>query len=125
MRLGRILLAAVLALSASPALAEVSDKIPSLADLWMWAGGFILAALMLALWRALVGLVVVPFAALRAWGGHAMVSDAHLGPAILQEQGEAYVRAVYASGAASVTGAALAVAFVMLWRLRAGTGAGD
>jgi len=118
MRLHRAALGLALAASASPALAEVGDKIPSLAALWGWAAGFTLAALLLALWRPAAGLVVLPLAVLWVWGGHDMVSDAHLGPAILQEQGEAYVRAVYWSGIAGLIGPLLAVLAVALWRGR-------
>lgn len=118
MRWHHATLSLALAASASPALAEVSDKIPSFAALWGWSAGFTLAALLLALWRPVAGLVVLPLAALWAWGGHDMVSDAHLGPAILQEQSEAYVHAVYWSGIAGLIGPLLAVLAVALWRVR-------
>lgn len=118
MRWHRAALGLVMAISGSPALAEVSDKIPTLAGLWGWATGFTLAALLLALWRPAAGLLVLPLAVLWAWGGHDMVSDAHVGPAILAEQGEAYVRAVYWSGLAGVVGPLLAVLAAVLWRAR-------
>ena len=112
------LLGVLLALSASPALAEVSDKIPSLANLWLWAAGFTLAALLLAWRRPVAGLAVVPFAAFWAWSGHEMLSDPWVGPAILREQGRAYVQAVYWSAAAGVTGPLLVAALALWLRLR-------
>ncbi|HEY6965364.1 MAG TPA: hypothetical protein VI407_09110 [Erythrobacter sp.] len=118
MRWHRAALGLVLATSGSPALAELSDKIPTLTGLWCWAAGFTLAALLLALWRPAAGLLALPLAVLWAWGGHDMVSDAHLGPAILAEQGSDYVSAVYASAAAGVIGPLLAVLAIALWRAR-------
>lgn len=118
MRLRPILPAALLAVAASPALAEVSDKIPAPGGLWGWAAGFTLAALLLALWRPAAGLVVVPLAALHAWGGYAMVSDIHLGPAILHEQGEGYVRMVHQSSALGVIGPLVMVLLVATYRQR-------
>lgn len=118
MRLHRAVIALALALPASPALAEVSDKIPGPGWLWGSAIAFTLAALLLSLWRPAAGLAVVPLAALMAWGGYDMVTDPDLGPAIVQGQGEAYVRAVHASGALGVIGPLLAVALVLLWHRR-------
>lgn len=118
MRWHRAGLGLLLAISGSSALAEVSDKIPTLTGLWGWAAGFTLAALLLALWRPAAGLLMLPLAVLWAWGGHDMVSDADLGPAILAEQGEAYVRAVYWSAAVGVVGPLLVVALAALLRRR-------
>lgn len=110
---------------ASPAWAEVSDKIPTPEGLWGWAIGFNLAALALSLFRPVLGLAVIPIAALFAWGGHDMLSDVHLGAAILEEQGTAYFRTVYATGAVGVIGPAAIVAIVAAIRRRSiRTGAG-
>lgn len=106
-------------LAASPAWAEVSDKIPTFAGLWYWTICFNLAALLLALFRPALGLAVIPLAAFWAWGGHDMVSDAHVGAAILHEQGVGYVRTVYVSGAIGVIGPAVIVAMIAAIRHRA------
>jgi hypothetical protein len=97
---------------ASPAWAEVSDKIATPTGLWGWAAGFAFAALLLSLWRPALGLAVIPLAAFYAWAGHEMVSDAHIGPAILREQGEGYVQTVYLSGAAGVIAPLVVVAIL-------------
>lgn len=85
MRTRHVVAGMMVALAASPAWAEVSDKIPTPEDLWGWAIGFNLAALVLSLWRPAAGLTVIPLAVFYAWAGHEMVSDAHVGVAILQE----------------------------------------
>jgi hypothetical protein len=109
----------IMTLVAAPAWAEVSDKIPSLEGMWGWAIGFNLAAALLSLWRLALGLGVLPLAVFYAWGGHELVSDAHVGPAILREQGVGYVAQVYASGAAGVIGPLLIVAVIAAVRHRA------
>ena len=106
------------ALTASPAWAEVSDKIATPTGLWGWAAGFGLVALLLSLWRSAFGLAVIPLAVVYAWAGHEMVSDAHVGPAILREQGEGYVQTVYLSGVAGVIAPMVVVAIVAAVRAR-------
>lgn len=105
--------------AASAASAEVSDKIPTIQGFWGWAAGFNIAALLFSVWRTPLGLAVVPLAALYAWAGHEMVSDRHLGPAILQEQGVQYVQHVYASGALGALGPMLIVGLIAVYRDRA------
>ena len=106
-------------ISASPALAEVSDKIPSLTNLWAWAFAWNAIALLLGWKRPLMGLLVVPFAAFLAWGGHDMVTGAAIGPAILREQGQGYVDTVYLTGAIGVIGPVLLVLALAAWRAKA------
>ena len=106
------------ACAAAPAWAEVSDKIATPTGMWGWATGFALAALLLALWRPALGLAVIPLATIYAWAGHEMVSDAHIGSAILSEQGEGYVRTVYLSGAAGVIAPLVVVAIIAAVRAR-------
>ena len=106
------------ACAASPAWGEVSDKIASPTGLWGWVAGFAFAALLLALWRPALGLAVIPLAAFYAWAGHEMVSDAHIGPAILKEQGEDYVQTVYLSGAAGVIAPLVVVAILAAVRAK-------
>lgn len=118
MRTGQVVAGLLVALVASPAWAEVSDKIQSLEAMWAWAVGFNLAAFLLSLWRSPIGIVVVPVAAFYAWAGHEMVSDPHVGPAILQERGAGYVEQVYASGAVGVIGPLLIAALIAAYRQR-------
>lgn len=69
-------------LVASPAVAEVADKVPSLGWRWGWALGLCATTLLLELWRKRRGLLVVPVGALLARGGHEELSDPYVGPAI-------------------------------------------
>jgi hypothetical protein len=119
MRTRHVVSGLLMALAASPAWAEVSDKIPSLEGMWVWAVGFNLAAALLSLWRPAIGLAVAPVAAFYAWAGHEMVSDPHVGRAILKEQGEGYVEQVYASGVVGVIGPLLIVGLIAALRQRA------
>jgi hypothetical protein len=91
-------------LIASPAAAEVADKEPSMAVLWAWALAFNVIALLLALVRRWLGLIVVPFTAFFAWAVHSELSDPFVGPAILEELGPGYVIGSYFSVAFGLLG---------------------
>ncbi len=109
MSLRGAVLAVLLFTFATPALAEVSDKIPSVGAMWGWAIGLIALALLLGWKRPAMGLLVVPIAAINAWGGYEMVTGDFIGRAILREQGHSYVDTVYLTGAIGVIGPLLAV----------------
>jgi hypothetical protein len=79
------------------AFAEVSDKMPSVARIWIQGGivgavGFFIARY--RLWAGLVfGLVTIFFCI----GTYGLISDPFVGPAIKAEQGNPYLFAVYGS----------------------------
>lgn len=103
-------------LIASPACAEVADKIASLGALWTWTLGLNIAAFLLAFVRPLLGLIVVPFAAFLAWGAYEEMSDPYVGPAILSELGQDYILGAYASAGVGVVGPLVIV--LAWWTLR-------
>ena len=113
--LHRLIIALSVVLTASPAWAEVADKEPSIGALWAWALGFTMAAILLELVRPHLGLLVVPFAAMRAWAGHAELSDPYVGLAITRELGPSYVNMSYLSFALGVAGP---LVVVFLWKVR-------
>lgn len=119
MSLLRTVVAAILTVTvATPAMAEVSDKIPSVEGLWGWALGLSLVALVLGLVKPAAALAVWPFALLLAYGQYEMISDPHIGAAILREQGQAYLDAVNTSSMALIVGPLLACLIAELWGRR-------
>jgi hypothetical protein len=97
---------------ASPAMAEVADKEPTLGALWAWALAFNVAALLLARVRPWLALLVVPFSAFLAFTVCSELLDPYVGPAIVAELGKAYVWSGYASAVLSLIGPlAIAVAW--------------
>jgi hypothetical protein len=107
--LHRLVVALAAFLIASPALAEVADKEPSVGSLWAWALGFNVIALLLEVVRPRLGLLMIPVAALSGWAGHMELSDPQVGPAILSELGPSYVNLSYASFALGLLGPLLVV----------------
>jgi hypothetical protein len=103
---------------ASPASAEVADKVPSAGALWAWALGFSAIAFLLEMVRPRFGFVMVPVAALSAWAGHIELSDPHVGPAILNEIGSSYVSMSYFSFAVGLLGPLIAVLLCEVVRRR-------
>ena len=82
-------------LLASPAAAEVSDKIPSLYD-YGTRGTFISFLIVLAsYWRRWAGLLLSPLSLLMIFGALDVVRDPYLGPDAIREQGEWYPVAAY------------------------------
>ena len=84
-------------LAPSPALAEVSDKIPTIPSLWLQGlligiVGFVLSRMWLR-----VGLALLPVSLILAWGAVAIITDPYVGPAAIAEQGAAYAIAVWGS----------------------------
>ena len=87
------LLAALLL--ASPAQAEVSDKmlmVDHRVDPWIWPAILCAFALALELKWPRFGLATLPFSAFLAFGIYSQFNDPYVGPAILHELGDAYVR---------------------------------
>jgi hypothetical protein len=100
---------------ASPAMAEVADKEPTLGAVWGWTLGFNVAALLLARVRPWLALLVVPFGALFAFTLCSELLDPYVGPAVDAELGKPYVWSSYASAALSVLGP---LALVVTWIIR-------
>ena len=87
----------VLLFLSSPALAEVSDKVMSIPQLWTYGiiGSVILFTLIrYSAWFVVLGLVVVLFFCLVS---HQTIADPFVGPAIVKEQGNNYIVASYGS----------------------------
>lgn len=104
----RCSIALVMLTSSFPVFAEVSDKMPSIAQLWLQGG--LLAALMfgfgrLRVWTAVIAIVLACFLAI---GSYDMVNDEHVGRAIRAEQGSPYVAAAYGSASLCLFAAAAA-----------------
>ena len=78
--------------------AEVSDKMPTIAELWI-QGAIIGAALFFAArWKVWLAVISLTVAVLLAYGAYDLVNDPYIGPAIRAEQGARYVAAAYGSG---------------------------
>ena len=80
-----------------PAFAEVSDKIASIPQLWITAAVVGLVAFLASRYRLALGLVLLPVSVLLILVGLEPVRDPFVGPAVIVEQGQTYVLAVYGS----------------------------
>ena len=77
--------------------AEVSDKVPSITRLWcsgLLSGLIGCFAIRKRIW---VGLVVAVISLFIAFVHYSVLSDPHVGQAVIQEQGKMYVFSVYGS----------------------------
>jgi hypothetical protein len=97
---GAIGLAAVVTPTA--ALAEVSDKIPALAEVWIVAGISAVALLLAMRFKPRLSLLIGPLSALWFTALLLEVHSAHVGPAIVREQGGGYVVQVYLAGGLAI-----------------------
>ncbi|MFT3734522.1 MAG: hypothetical protein QM776_05815 [Rhodocyclaceae bacterium] len=98
-------MAAVLLLSSSLALAEVSDKAPSVAKLWLMPIALCALAVFIGRARkrwAIILLTVICLAL--AYSTYDLVSDPYVGPALLAEQGTMYIGSAYCGAIVSLTG---------------------
>lgn len=115
--LRHLLMAAVILLSSGFAQAEVSDKAPSVTQLWL--APLVLCALaVLAGWackRWFVFLLSGGYLAL-AYGTYDLVSDPYVGPALVAEQGSIYIGSAYGSVVVSLLGCAIGI--VLAFRRR-------
>ena len=93
------LLLLLLLMLPSAACAEVSDKVPSVAALWLQAGALGSVALLAGWYRCLLGVVLLLFTCILAWSGLDMLADPGLGPALATEFSGRYAVAVYGSNA--------------------------
>lgn len=89
-----------------PAFAEVSDKMPTQQNLWTTG---LLLALCLGFavrWSTWFNLLAWPLIALCFYGAYDLLTQADVGPAIIREQGNAYIVASYGSAALVLLGVA-------------------
>ena len=97
-QLALIHLAAIAACAAPvSALAEVSDKIPPLSQIWLWSGLGAIVAFAAWRYRLWAGLLVSLPASVVPIATIAEVRDPYVGPAILEEQGWLYAASAYGS----------------------------
>jgi hypothetical protein len=93
------------AIAPTAALAEVSDKIPSLPQIWGIAGVAALALLLAMRFKPRISWLILPLLGLWFTTLLLEVHSADVGPAIVSEQGVGYVVQVYlAAGLAVVAG---------------------
>lgn len=87
-----------------PVFAEVSDKMPSQQNLWVT--GLVLAVCLgLAVrWSTWANLFAWPLAGLFFYGAYDLLTQADVGPAIMREQGSAYMIAAYGSAVLVLVG---------------------
>jgi hypothetical protein len=97
-------------------LAEVSDKVPTIAGIWLFAAVISLLCLFASAWRRRAALVALPLIALWAFIITSEVRDPYVGPAIVAELGRGYVTQAYIAAIAPVI-------FVVIGLLRRRTNA--
>jgi len=97
----------------TPILAEVADKEPTIIAIWCIAVFLCVGGFLLCRWRRAAGVIVLPLAAVWAWGLFSEIRDPYVGPAILNELGRGYVAQAYL--AALIPFVVVAIGF---WRRR-------
>lgn len=108
--LRHLLSAAVFLLSSGFAFAEVSDKAPSFTELWLIPVAVCTAAVLSGLARKRWLTVMFSGVCLAlAFGTYDLVSDAHVGPALIAEQGTFYIGFAYGSAIFSLLGCAVGI----------------
>lgn len=78
-----------------PLLAEVSDKIVTLNEMWTETALFSVGAMIVSACHRRAALVTLPVAALWELAVISEIRDPHVGPAILKELGQGYVTQSY------------------------------
>lgn len=92
----------------SPALAEVSDKVPDAAQNWIVLTSPCAIAFLVATIRPWFALLLLPVSSLLTMVPLDGLHDPNLGPAIRQELGEAYIWQAYIAAAIGMIGPPLA-----------------
>ena len=80
-----------------PALAEVSDKVASVPQLWLTGVLAGVVAFLAGRYRVALGAILLPVSMFLIFAGLEPIRDPFVGPAIISEQGQTYVVAVYGS----------------------------
>ena len=100
-------LPAIFLLLPAAAMAEVSDKLPSMSQLWA-QGAVVSAVLLILIWRNIwFSILGAAAAVLFRVMSYDSLADPFVGPAIITEQGNLYVFSSYGSVALIVLGSAL------------------
>jgi hypothetical protein len=81
---------AAMTVMASPAFAEVSDKLPGIGHHWLVCAPLALLAFFAARWRLWAGLIVAVVVSIVLWADVDLVSDASMRTALLAENGGMY-----------------------------------
>ena len=102
-------------MAATPAIAEVGDKVPSIPLLWGSALAMTVVAFALTRIRPWWGLIVLPLGLLQAVAWHREIWSPDVGPAIVRELGSGYIVTSYLAFALGFMGPVMAV----LWARRA------
>ena len=76
-------------------LAEVSDKVPTIGGIWLFAAVISLACLFASAWRRRAAFVAFPLIVLWAFIITSEVRDPYVGSAIVREFGRGYVTQAY------------------------------
>ncbi len=74
-----------------PILGEVSDKEPTVPELWCVAAVLSVGGFLLCRWRRSAGWAALGLAVMVAWGRWEEIHSPDVGPAILEELGQGYV----------------------------------
>ena len=106
----------LLILSSPAAYAEVSDKIPSVLELWTQGVVLGLFALFLARWNVWAAVVGLLIGSLLIYGSYELLADPFVGPAATREQGEIY--RLHSYGSAVLVILLSFVGAVLGWRRR-------
>ena len=113
--IGRLSFGLAALMAATPACAEIGDKVPSPPLLWGSALAMAAVAFALTRIRPWLGLMVLPLGLLQAVAGHMELTSADVGPAIVRELGSSYVVTSYFAYALGLMGPVITV----LWARRA------
>lgn len=96
-RLARLSIAIAIAAWSVAAAAEVSDKLPTIHDLWTQALVVGLIGLVISSVHFTTGMLALSFSLLLGWASVAILTDPFVGPSVIAEQGQPYVTAVLGS----------------------------
>jgi hypothetical protein len=103
--------------AATPAWAEVADKVPSLGHVFRWAAIGTAVGYAVCRFRPSLGLLTFPVAAYFHFALLSEIHDSGVGQAILREMGIPYIHAVYMSLACIIVGHVTgAMAHFLAWR---------
>lgn len=89
----------------SEALAEVSDKIPSILNIWIFGVVGTVVLFVLAYFSRWLFFLGLGFVGIMTYGSISMITEPHLGEAIIREQGLKYPVSLFATDLLMLCGA--------------------